>query len=196
MKTHVILIHGIRKVDSLECMQRLRPFFIARKKNPIIHDYGHLGILTRFQNKRLAKELADKINSLDGRVIVVAHSNGCAITHLAASLYNAKINKAVYINAALESRVDVPSSIESVDVYHAPSDFTLLLGALRPFHIWGTMGRYGYRGKSTNVTNYNFEMDFVVKNKGHSTLFERDIIEYYGPIIVNNTLQDKVKNHD
>lgn len=190
-KVHVIMLHGIRSHDSIQTLGRLRPFFIGKSINPVMFDYGYLSILTRFKNKKIAKQLADLILTLEGKIIVVGYSNGAAITYLAAEEFNAKIDKAVFINPALDSRINIPDSIAWVDVWHSPSDMAVKLGALRPFHIWGTMGAYGYRGKSKNVSNYNKEIDFTLISHTHNSTFKRDIIEYFGPMIVEHSLDFK-----
>jgi len=172
----------------METIGRLRSFFIGRSINPYMFDYGYLSIFTRFRNNSLAKDLAAYIKTLDGIVIVIGYSNGCPITHIAAQKYGAKIDKAVYINPSLDSDVDIPANIKWMDVWHSPSDMAVKFGALRPFHLWGAMGAYGYRGDSNNYTNYNKAIDFDLMSLSHTSTWERDIIEYFGGQIADKTL--------
>lgn len=190
-KINVVMLHGINSNDSLDDLGRLRPFFIGQGINPVMFDYGEVSFLVRNKNEKIAKNLALFLSSLKGKIIVVGYSNGAAITHLATSKYKARIDKAVYINPALDSRIDVPETVKWVDVWYTSSDFIVKLSALRPFHIWGTLGAYGYRGKSKNVTAFDMGKEFDIKSKTHTSTFNRDIIEYFGPLIVKHSLDFK-----
>lgn len=163
MKTDVILVHGIRVSDGGEgSIGLLAPHFTAH--GCVVHtfDYGRFGIFApRWQNKGAAKELADFAASIEtDRLIIVAHSNGAAVTHLAGQYYGLKAFKVVYIAAALDNDVEFPQGFTWFDVWHNPKDPVTWLARLPLWHIWGDMGRYGYtthdyRGKNYNLlTNY------------------------------------------
>jgi pimeloyl-ACP methyl ester carboxylesterase len=154
--------------------------------------YGFFGLfLTRFFNEEVAEKLAKLINvksKLYEKVIVLGHSNGCAIAHLASYICEGEVAKFVYINPALKKEL-IPSinKVAKVDVYHNSHDKAVLLSKLlfwkareRP---WGIMGNVGYQGIDQRFTNYDTEHDFKVQAEGHSAVFEKKNIKYYGPLI-------------
>ena len=191
----VILIHGYNVWDGGRAtVGRLAPFFNARGIAHFAVNYGHFGLLeTRFKNIRVAKRVALACRAaVDQTVIVVGHSNGCAIAHLAASEFGAPIDKAVYINPALEKDMPLPESVRALDVWHSPSDAPvkiskwLLPARMRP---WGEMGATGYQGvEDCRIVNYNKETDYPVRSDEHSDVFDLSELPFFGPLIAENAV--------
>lgn len=165
MKTHVIFIHGFNVLDGgAGTVGKLLPYFAKAGCSTEMLSYGHFNLfMPRWKNKDVAQTLARLVKSLkakDYRVIVVAHSNGATITHIAGEEFKAHIDKVVYINPALNHGVKFPASFEKFDVWHNPSDWVVKLSRLLPLNLWGDMGargytRFDYRGHNYNMlTNY------------------------------------------
>lgn len=192
----VVLIHGFNIWDGGRAtVGKLRPFFADLGVPYVMVSYGHFGLLdTRFKNLRIAEQVATAIaNARRGnhQVIVVGHSNGCAIAHLAAQHYGARIDQAVYINPALEANIEIPESIRRLHVWHSPSDGPVKWAKWLPAanaRPWGEMGATGYTGHDHRVLNFNKEDRFGVVSKGHSDMFDIERIGYYGPIVASTAI--------
>jgi alpha-beta hydrolase superfamily lysophospholipase len=194
MKTHVILVHGFNVYDGGEgTIGKLRPYFEERGCSVEMLSYGHFNLFApRWRNRDVAQRLSERvadIKHIGCRCIVVAHSNGAAITHLAGSEFGACIDKAVYLNPALERSVAFPASFGAFDVWHNPHDKVVAISKLLPFHPWGDMGRFGAtrfdaRGKNHNVVNY-----VSGKKNAHSRHFVEEAIGVLAPKIADSALQ-------
>ena len=190
-----ILVHGFNVHDGGRgSVGKLRPFFASKGIPYLLLDYGFFNLIKTYtSNKKVAKQLAEsvktaKVNDPTSKVVVVGHSNGCAIIYLACKHYNAPIDKAVFINPALESDVTRPESLKSLDVWYSPSDKPVKWAKLLPWHIWGDMGRVGYTGSEDNMIRcFNKEKDFKVISDSHSDAFSIEDIPFYGPLIVNQS---------
>ena len=186
----VILIHGFNVWDGGRAtVGRLAPFFNARGIPHFAVNYGHFGLLeTRLKNIRVAKRVALACRAAaNQKVIVVGHSNGCAIAHLAASEFGAKIDKAVYINPALKKDMPLPDSVPELDVWYSPSDRPvrlarwLLPSRMRP---WGEMGATGYQGvEDSRITNFNKQENYRVQSSEHSDVFTLSKLPFFGSLI-------------
>lgn len=193
MKTHVISIHGFNVVDAgRKTVAHVLPFFYKRGCSTEIFDYGFLNLLNpRWRNQKIANKLSERVRELNNigyKVVIVAHSNGCTITHLTS---DCTIDNAVYINPALDRWRPFPNTIEKADVWHSPSDRVLWLSRLLPFHRWGDMGALGYMGiYDERVTNYNKEFSFKVSSKKHSDMFKGEKLKFFGPLIVEKVLDE------
>jgi len=189
METHVILVHGIRVIDKgQKSIGQLAEHFINAGHTVEMLDYGRFGLFApRWQNNGVAKKLADQVNSLADQgvpVIVVGHSNGCAITHMAGENHGARIHQAVYIAPALNSNIKFPASFNSFLVFHNPKDWVVKLSAMLFAHYWGDMGavgftRFDHRGRNSNVLT-NFEQS---SGSSHS-YFD----SFFAPLIVREIL--------
>ena len=191
----VILIHGFNVWDGGRAtVGRLAPFFNARGVPHFAVNYGHFGLLeTRLKNIRVAKRVALACAAAaEQYVVVVGHSNGCAIAHLAATEFRAKIDKLVYINPALKKDMPLPDSVGALDVWHSPSDRPvrlakwLLPSRMRP---WGEMGATGYQGaEDRRIRNFNKQQAFRVHSSSHSDVFALAKLPYFGPLITSVAL--------
>lgn len=191
MRTLAILIHGFNVWDGGRAtVGKLRPFFGTLGVPYVMVSYGWLGLIrTRLKNKRIARRVAQAAKAAKAggsRVIVVGHSNGCAIAHLAARLYGAPIDVAVYINPALEPTTPRPNTIRKLQVWHSPSDRPvrwarfLLPSSARP---WGAMGAVGSTIEDPSVVNINKQVGYRVSSRAHSDLFDIEQIGYWGPLV-------------
>jgi len=191
MSTIVILIHGFNVWDGGRAtVGKLRPFFADCGIPYVMINYGWVGLLgTRLLNRRIARTVARAVNNAkhDGhQVIVVGHSNGCAIAHLAAQDYSAEIDLAVYINPALDADIEMPANVGRFHVWHSPSDVPVKLSKLllwcdaRP---WGEMGATGFTGIDSRVLNLDKEFTFNVSSSEHGDMFTPEKITYFGPIV-------------
>ncbi|MDC0003786.1 alpha/beta hydrolase [Porticoccaceae bacterium] len=195
----VILIHGFNVWDGGRAtVGRLAPFFNALGVPHFAVNYGHFGLLeTRFKNIKVAERVAAACKAAVGqKVIVIGHSNGCAIAHLAARAFGAKIDKMVYINPALKKDMPLPASVGALDVWHSPSDKPvrvskwLLPSRMRP---WGEMGATGYQGgEDTRITNFNKEVNYPVHSSEHSDVFTLSKLPYFGPLITKTAIGDNL----
>lgn len=185
----VILIHGFNVADGGErTTGRLARFFEERECQVKLFRYGWRGILgVRFGNPALSRLLADMSDTGD---IVVAHSNGCAIAHVAAHR-GAAFGAMVYINPALDRDAPLAAQIPALHVWHSPSDRPVAIAKWLPWHTWGDMGAVGYRGpRDLRITNFNKERGFPVSSRAHSDVFEEAQLSYFGPLIASHILAD------
>jgi hypothetical protein len=183
MKIH--LLHGIHTSEKNETVAGLIPFLEEMTGLEVqYHKYGYaLGILTRLQNPGRAEKLAKHIAHGD---IVVGHSNGVCLTYLMAKL-GAPIGGVVAINAALDSEKTFPNQVMFVDVYY--NRFDEAVGFAKSFflfdHPWGAMGRDGFIGTDSRVTNIDCSSFIYGTNivKGHSDIFTRRKIRFWGTMM-------------
>lgn len=183
---HVLFIHGFNVRDNgANTVGRLVPFFATLGCSTEMIAYGHFNLLEpRWENHQVAELLADRINAASRPVIVVAHSNGCAITHKC----NATIDKAVYINPALDRDAQFPASILAADVWHSRGDMAVWLSRLLPFNAWGDMGAVGAARHDRRVKNFDKAQNYELSSTKHSDVFKSPLVEYFGPIIAKEAL--------
>lgn len=165
------LIHGFNVKDRGQRTTDLfRPLLEVAGHRVIEIDYPWMFRLrTRMCNRGLAMVIA---GMADENVNVIAHSNGAALTYLAATM-GAKFGHVTLVNPALDEKLAIPNAV-SVDVWHSPSDFPVLIAKYIPVTIWGAQGRYGYRGK-TDERYRNFDEDHRWQlEAGHSGALRKD----------------------
>ena len=76
---------------------------------------------------------------------------------MAATQFNAPIDRICYINPALEKDMVPGKQVKQIDVWYSPSDRPVQLAKYLPRHIWGEMGSTGYVGEDLRFTNFNKE---------------------------------------
>lgn len=202
----ILLVHGYNVFDPEETVGQLRTFFETQGCPTIIVDYGHTGLIeTRRKNPKIAKRLAylveaSKTAQPNRPVIVVGHSNGCAIIHLATTAHNAAIDTVVYINPALGKRLAPGPQVSRCQVWHSPSDkpvkWAKRLSRIIPrrwFNArpWGEMGAVGYLGDDKRVQNFDKQNDFLLSSKEHSDVFHWRLLPYFGDLIAKTALNYK-----
>ena len=193
-KTLVILIHGFNVTDGgADTIRKLKPYYIRKGAHVISLKYGWFGLLqARFCNEEVSENLTRLITKQANRyhrIIVIGHSNGCAIAHLASYKGTQPIHRFVYINPALKKDYVPDSCVAKIDVWYNQHDSAVLWSKLlfwraseRP---WGLMGRTGYVGRDPRFVNFNSARDFTTIAKGHSAVFSKKNISFFGPLIVD-----------
>ncbi len=193
-RTLVIMIHGFNVTDGgASTILKLKPYYRKRGAHVISLRYGWFGLLqARFCNEEVSEDLAKLIDGNAkhySKIIVVGHSNGCAIAHLASFKCKAIIHRLVYINPALKRYYVPDSNVKAIDVWHNAEDNAVLWAKLlfwrareRP---WGLMGRTGYMGQDTRFVNFDTARDFTTKVKGHSAIFKKRAICFFGLLIAD-----------
>lgn len=179
-----ILVHGFADFNGVSTTDLLRPHLETEGYRVIEFDYGFTGLLgVRFLNDRRSKELTSLVSN--ERCIAIGHSNGCAIIN-GATWYGAQFSQCVYLNPALDPDTIVAPQVERVHVYHSPSDLPVKVAKFFYRHPWGEMGAEGFRGQDQRYVNYNVETGFAQSSKGHLGLFKKEIMKFFGPLIVKN----------
>lgn len=185
------LLHGFNVRDGgAATTDTLQPYFRLRGWDVVQHDYGWVGLIgLRFRNEDVVGRMLKVVKPGD---VVVAHSNGCLITHQLAR-EGAQLGAVVCIQPALRRDCTWPESLPVLCVYN-DKDWVVQLGriwgrlssALTPFkpHGWGAAGRYGFTAGQRNVENWNTNHgQFPVT--GHSEIFQPLSRAYWGPRIAH-----------
>jgi len=185
-------VHGFNVKDNgASTIGKMLPFFANANISTQMITYGHFNLFEpRWENKAVAQRLKDSIQEArdEGyKIIVIAHSNGCDITQRAAE-QGAVIDKAVLISAAIDNNIEFAPSIKSVDVWHSRKDWVLFLAKFMPFNRWGEMGRTGATRYDKRVKNFDRSQNYDAPSSWHSDLFASPLIEYFGPIILTESL--------
>lgn len=196
--TVVILVHGFRVDRPLKSIAQMRPHFEALDCIVEGFNYGDLGIFAvRRHNHTLARKLSARVDywkQKNKRVIVVAHSNGAAINHIACKYYGGEPDVVAAINPALWRRLHPAPGAHLVHVWHNEGDcvtwWARLLSKVVPSKVfkarpWGEMGRIGFVGPDRNVLNLNAGRHFPVQALGHSAVFKKPARDYFLPLIAN-----------
>jgi len=192
----VILVHGFNVWDGGRAtVGKLTPFFEDRGAMVSVVNYGWFGIgRTYVKNKKVAKKLSKRINLLQfkhprAKIVLVGHSNGCAIINEAANAFSLCAEKAVYINPALNANTKKPSFIKKLDVWYSSSDRAVKWSRWLPFHPWGTMGAVGYIGTDQTVRNFDKQNKWEPNSSSrHSDVFKKKKLKFFGPLIISKSL--------
>ena len=192
----VILVHGFNVWDGGRAtVGKLRPFLSQLGVPYIVLNYGHVGLIrTRLKNRAIAKRLAASLRTAlaaGQRPIVVGHSNGCAIIHLAlAQMAWREQVEATYINPALRKDAAMAPSLKRLVVWHSPSDKPVRWSKWLPTsnaRPWGEMGATGYTGNDSRVVNHNKE-SMAPPSASHSDVFSVELLPFYGPLIAGDVV--------
>lgn len=202
-KTLVILVHGFNVTDGgAGTIGKLKRYYAARGAKVVSVRYGWFGLFqTRFCNEEVSENLTyliQKGSQRFNRIIVVGHSNGCAIAHLASYKGTVPIHRFVYINPALKKHYTPDGRVKAVDVWHNWHDsavvwakFLFWRASERP---WGLMGRTGYRGDDQRFVNFDTAEDFTHSAKGHSGVFATKSISFFGPLIAGISMSETMRS--
>ena len=203
-KPLAILVHGFNVWDGGRAtVGKLRPFLSAENVPYIMINYGHVRLLgTRLKNNKIARRVAEAVcTAVDAghRPVVVGHSNGCAIIHLAMNLIDSVYSRSsvcaglvgvVYINPALKKDARASAAVNKLTVWHSPSDKPVRWSKWLPrsnARPWGEMGSTGFVGHDERVTNHNKEL-MTPPSKSHSDLFSAELLPFYGPLVVDGVV--------
>lgn len=179
-----ILVHGIHTAGPGP-VAGLKPYLSDFEVfDP---DYGYiLGVETKRVNPIIVGCLMPFIRPGN---LMICHSNGCAIAYELMK-HGCPIEAAVFINAALDSRIIIPPQVKWIDVYYNQDDSATVaakwgqeLGLFDA--VWGSMGHDGYQGTDPRVTSVNCQTTIgepVVR--GHSEFFMPANLAQWAPFLV------------
>ena len=188
----IILIHGFNVSDPNELIGKIT----RHLKDSIMFTYGWRILSVLWHNKKDAKSLKKLIKKTSGGITVIGHSNGCAITNIAAKK-GAKIDLFICINPALKCKTIFPASIKNILVIHTKHDVATRLARFFdkvPFiqliipNSWGAMGAKGYKGIDSRVVNWDMS-DLL---EGHSDFAIDENLDVLMPMI-NEHIKKLVK---
>jgi len=185
----VHLIHGIHS-SSGGNTSKLAPFFRAAGLDVMVRSYGWAMALTSgltdWLNERRARRLAENIENGDS---IVCHSNGAAVAWHIQSEHRL-LDTLILINPALDADIEF-HNVSRVIVVHNAGDDVVAWSVLAPFSHWGSMGRDGYTGNQSHVTNVDAANppNGLPVLHGHSALFEPAVITQWGVWLVNQFTQ-------
>ena len=174
----IILIHGIFTEDSSKTIGTIK----KHDEDAESFDYGYVSVVgALLKNNSIAKDLAKKIKNTNGPVTIYAHSNGNAVSVIAADKYGAQIENLICIAPALNRNLTFPPSIKNILVLSTRKDKATksarffdsvpIVGWLVP-DIWGSMGTDNYIGTDPRITKVC--MDSMID--GHSDYFSEDTL--------------------
>ncbi len=191
-----MLVHGINaRHGGRATVGKLRPFLSQLGAPYIVLNYGRVHMLgARLNNRGIATRLAESLRTAlaaGQRPLVVGHSNGCAIIHLAlAQLACREQVEATYINPALRKDAVMAPSLKRLVVWHSPSDKPVRWSKWLPTsnaRPWGEMGATGYTGNDRRVVNCNKE-NMHPASSSHSDVFSLELLPFYGPLIADDVV--------
>ena len=193
MNPQILLIHGFNVWDNGKAsVGELRGYCAAMDLPYHILKYGHFGLWdARTKNDNVARQVKEFIDNSAQPVIVIAHSNGCAITQIAIDLYGVKPKHVVFINPALQRDIHL-SNVCTYDIWHSPSDKPVKWARYLPkanFRPWGDMGAVGSSLDLPHVMNYNKEDDTRISSKEHSDVFSTELLSFFAPLILTTAMQ-------
>ena len=194
-KVKIILSHGIfSKGSGKNSVDKLKPLLVNAGYSVDEFNYGYIGLaMALISNNWIAKRLTKVINKAVKEydsVIYVAHSNGCAVGHIASDKIaeNYTNLQYVYIAPALERhQYPNPSAIDKVTVLHSNYDKVLRAAGvwgrtLRRFRLilptlpYGELGRKGYPPSipmpynNINFSRQRFDHGDYFKDKNLKTI--------------------------
>lgn len=154
----LVTVHGFNVYDPNNSTGKLAAALRKRGYDVFEFHYGHATLLdVRIANGNIAAALGsylDLVATLTKKeVIPIGHSNGCALIKLAGDRGTYK--RCVYISPALNCSSELAPAVERCDVLHNDGDRTVSVSSILPFHMWGAMGRYGYKGSDTRYINHD-----------------------------------------
>lgn len=160
-----------------------------------IHDNSNLTTYDLNHSERWAyQDYTEKYLMRDAKELVAitkpgdiafGHSRGALVIHKAIKL-GAQFRCVFLFGAAVDNDLEWPGKTEIINMYN-PNDKVLYLGSLLPFHPFGTMGLYGYKGKRNPfILNLNADVVHKVKSRFsvHSDYFLPENIGFWGDNII------------
>ena len=168
MSKRILLLNGI-EVHGEDSVDRLAPALedagyqvIDVRLNKIRWWQGRFDRHCRENLTRIANEQEDGDH-------VIAHSNGVA-TQYQSMMGGLKYGKVFWLGGALGCKVDLPEDrFEMLYNFFNPHDRALFWGMLRPFHIWGGVGRLDYRGAT--IRKVQSKLVYGRSRNGHGHYF-------------------------
>jgi len=194
-KTAVVFVHGLMTEKNKSILQDLEHFFPKTEFNCFYFNYGFLFILGAIRdNQKIANKLSEQVNSLYQeyeRVVLVGHSNGCALINIASRDFH-WVDLAVFLHGA-SPRETFPKNVKTLHVYYSPKDWIIRIihrNVLYPFKWlrkktgWGDIGLKGYKGiLRESAENFKVDTSGLTGFQSHYAVFRK--LNVYGPLIVS-----------
>lgn len=182
----VILVHGLgtRHTDR-SILDELTPLLVSQGFVVMHFRYGFMSVLGAvLKNKKIARDLHSIIQSVVDyyeQILVVGHSNGCALMDMASHNLqnnNKKIGY-IYISPAASVHKAPDNAVSWLDVWYNPRDYVIRLIRLAMKlslvirrSQWGLMGIVGYRGSDQRVTNFELNIPHLSWRDQHVAFFK------------------------
>lgn len=190
MKPLVVFLHGYNAKDPSSMWDQHEAAFKNEGFECRSATYGKTGLLsTAFSNPHLAMLLLSSLRMLNRRVIMVGHSNGCAIIYRMLSIdaqdfveraTPKTIVEAVFLSAALDKDAHnryFPAAFQPPRIVncHTRRDSVLRFIRWVPGIRWGNMGAVGATPEKWPFQN----RDFTQEVKGHDGWFTPAAVAYF-----------------
>ncbi len=173
MKPLALLVHGIRVDDPERSVGRLRGCFERAGFDFALYEYGRVGLVRAAAgNRGYALGLLSAIRICGRPVVVIGHSNGCALIHRAAREQamdveagqgDVALRLCAYLSPALDADAPAAPGIERIVVAHTRHDHVVRWARVIPGAYWGDMGACG----ATTGEPYE-NHDYSMTVNGHS----------------------------
>lgn len=189
-QVRVIMIHGVKYTEKSKAnFLQLVPAFDDAGFNVITPKYGFIPafVIGFFQwvDNRLADSMASFIKPDD---IILGYSNGGTLAYIISQ--KVKVRGIILINPALDS--SLAPNADFVHVYYNDGDLVTWASSFIPFHLWGDMGKVGYKGKWNkcimNIDEGHPPEDDLPALDGHKDLFQPKNIGPWSKYMVKQLL--------
>lgn len=190
--SRIHLTHGIHVGRGKPSVGRLRSHISRGSGLPVVYrEYGDLfAVQTGSHNPGIAARLAEQVEPGD---VLAGHSNGGCVC-VRALMLGAPAVGLVILNGALKDDFDfakLTPQLKFIHVYYNQYDEAVPLTnfpVLRRWlfdPLWGDMGRDGYRGKDSRVTQFDCwnRDDELPDLAGHSSILAADNADDWGYFI-------------
>lgn len=188
----VVFLHGIKTPRKNKRLHRLASAFRREGFCVVVPYYGYIpalfsGLVGWF-DRRLADTLSVFIQEDD---ILVGYSNGAAIAYMISE--KKRIKGVILINPALNP--DLSPRAEFVHVYYNAGDWVAGLAGWLPFHLWGSMGRDGYKGDNPCVVNIDEGNPplGLPPLQGHTVLFAHRNLRRWSAFMAQKCVEEVTK---
>lgn len=187
----IVVVHGIHAAEGESHVWQLRPGLEAETGLEVgVFEYGFMSFWSaRFRNSKIAERLAAIVQPGD---VIVNHSNGAAVTYLACRDFGMRPSVVACVNPALDNDLLFRGASET-DVYYNAGDTWVGLASILIGHVWGDMGKVGYKGQHPGVHNIDCgNTPGMPKVDGHIDLFsagKADLWSRYIGIRIRNHLE-------
>lgn len=180
-----VLVHGLgTRYDDRSTLDDLTPTLSSLGFDVVHFRYGFVSVLGAItSNRKIAKRLKSVIQSSTDyydEILVIGHSNGCALMDLASDKIqnNNKTIGYIYISPAANVSKAPGAAISWLDVWFNPRDyiikfirFVMKISLVISRSQWGLMGIHGYRGNDRRVTNFELDVPHLGWLEQHGAFF-------------------------
>lgn len=166
--TRVILVPGINTDNTGSIFRLVKPLQDAGFE-VVKCCYEHRSMFDTFSKRKSDENARELLRLVQSGDHVIAHSNGCRVTHRAMAL-GAVFDQAYLFGAAFGCEVPWPKlGARKINVIHNKRDKALRLGWLVPRHDFGLLGAIGYQGPlDTRIHSFSTLSEYDVDKNDHS----------------------------